>query len=323
MKTGLLPWQRAPFEQWLARSGHFPQALLIHGPSGTGKIPFAQHLARALLCESEQEKPCGECPACRWFEAEHHPDIRILDPEKSADEDKQTKGNGQILVDDIRSLHEFLTLSSHRLGKRLVLLLHAEALNLAAANALLKSLEEPAPGTHFILVTHVPGRLPATVRSRCQSLLLPGPSREVALQWLATQSVDHPEIFLALSGGAPLDALRLSQTDAGPRVSWLKALSDPHVSLTRLSALTSKIPAKEWVDWLHKWVHDMLEQKATGNTRYHSDLSEWSARMARQADLHDLLMLENRLKEARRWLHHPLNERLLAESLLMPLMTMR
>ena len=323
MKTGLLPWQPASFEKWLARSGYFPPALLIHGPSGTGKVSFAMHLARALLCESAHGKPCGECPACHWFEAEHHPDIRVLDPNQPADDDHQAKGNGQILVDDIRSLQDFLALSSHRLGKRLVLLLHAETLNLSAANALLKSLEEPTPATHFILVTHVPGRLPATVRSRCQSLLLPGPRREEALQWLVEQSIDRPETFLDLSGGSPLDALHLSRMDVGSRVSWLKALSDPHVSLTRLSAMTSKIPVKEWVDWLHKWVHDLLEQKVTGRIRYHSDLSELSTRISHQAGLYDLLVLESQLKEAKRWLHHPLNERLLAESLLMPFMTMR
>ena len=156
----ILPWHTVEFERILAETTSLPHAILIQGRHGIGKAAFAHTLAQALLCESPEPSgaACGRCAACHWLDAGTHPDYRQIEPESFAEADAEEQGGDkkkaslQIVIDQIRVLPEFIGISSHRGGPKVVLIHPAEALNINAANALLKSLEEPPARTYFCLL---------------------------------------------------------------------------------------------------------------------------------------------------------------------------
>jgi len=157
------PWHKSEFRALLQRKEQLPHALLLRGSQGIGKLAFAEAVARALLCEkpAPDGAACGQCTACGWMGQGSHPDFRRLEPENLAEQkdseagiEKKEKASTQISVDQVRSLANFINVSSHRGGSKVVLVHPAEALNPNAANALLKGLEEPPPRTYFLLVAH-------------------------------------------------------------------------------------------------------------------------------------------------------------------------
>jgi DNA polymerase-3 subunit delta' len=214
------PWNEPVFESLKRRIDTLPHALLVHGPRGVGKLALAERLGQLLLCEAgdPQRKPCGVCEGCRWYLGGNHPDFRRVEPEALAPQPetegeegavsaRKGKPSQDIRIDQVRQLADFLNIGSHR-GRRRVALVHpAEAMNPAAANALLKGLEEPPAGAMFILVAHRPMHLLATIRSRCVAVPVPVPAREAGLKWLAAQELPQAERWLAYAGGAPLRAL--------------------------------------------------------------------------------------------------------------------
>ncbi len=218
-----LPWQGEAWRSLTARLAEerLPHALLITGEAGLGKGILAMAFARLALCRTPQAgAPCGNCSACAQFAAGTHADfnrIELEEREGKAGEDGQLKS--AISVEQIRELIGSLTLSSSRQGGRKVAIIEpAELMSASAANSLLKTLEEPPADTILVLVTAAPGRLPATVRSRCQTLALAAPAPTTALEWLnARQSRGDWPVLLGLSGGAPLAALALAATDIETR----------------------------------------------------------------------------------------------------------
>lgn len=223
----IFPWQEKVWQLLHSRSETLPHALLIHGPAGIGKLALAEHFAQRLLCEAtdQAKAPCGNCDGCRWFNAGSHPDFRRLEPEslarrteaaEDADEaatapTKAAKPSTEIKVDQIRALDGFLNLRSHRGGRRIALVHPAEQMNPNAANALLKGLEEPPAGAFFLLVSHRPARLLATIRSRCVGLPVAVPDAGAAKSWLAGQGATDAGQWLAFASGAPLLALQYAQ----------------------------------------------------------------------------------------------------------------
>jgi DNA polymerase-3 subunit delta' len=162
--AALLPWQVTWAASVLARRERWPHAALITGPAGIGKRALADWLARVLLCETPRADgaPCNACPGCHYIGAGQHPDLRIVDAFDRSDDD--VKAVEWIVVDRIRALLQWAELTSHRGGAKVALIDPAERMNAAAANALLKTLEEPPPNTHFLLVSQQPNRLPATIQ---------------------------------------------------------------------------------------------------------------------------------------------------------------
>jgi DNA polymerase-3 subunit delta' len=201
----LLPWQQRQFHDFiqLAATGRLGHAWLVSGVPGIGKLQFATYFARALLCEKPNGiDPCGGCTACHLFSKGTHPDWFLLQPPKRL-----------IVVDQIREAIDFASNTSQRGGYKILCLDPAEAMNLNAANALLKLLEEPPARTLLLLLSQQPGLLLATLRSRCQQLKLPLPSQQQALTWLAARGcTGDAERLLQKAGGAPLRALAMSET---------------------------------------------------------------------------------------------------------------
>lgn len=171
-----------------------PHALLLWGVKGLGKLDYAYRLAQMILCQSVGNNICNDCQSCQWFKANTHPDFIII----SAAENKKT-----IVIDDIRTLTSALDKSSVLNQGKVVLIYLAEDMNVKAANALLKILEEPID-THFILISERPYYLPQTIKSRTQAIYFPLASSEELNQYLIENGFDPQHSFLL--EGAPLRA---------------------------------------------------------------------------------------------------------------------
>ena len=323
---GLLPWQTIAAAQVLATRSRWPHALLITGRRGIGKRRLALHFAKALLCEQPNGdgSACGRCASCGYVAAGAHPDLRLIEPVER-DEEGNAKPIDAILVDRIRELTDFAQLTSHRQKAKVAVIAPAEAMNAAAANALLKTLEEPPPATYLLLASDHWGRLPATIVSRCRVLAAPEPERSAAAAWLAGQGVERAELLLAQSGGAPLIALALSDPAVQrERDALLDALAQPErLSPVSFGARLDAYPKDErgarladTVYWLLAWTSDLAAMASGGAPRFNPDRHDALARLAARVARVGLFRYYRALLRQRELLGHPLQPRLVAEALL-------
>jgi DNA polymerase-3 subunit delta' len=224
-KTDILPWFQTQYDQIRQQqeSGRLPHAFLLGGDRFQGKTSFALAIAAFVLCRNNQSgKACGECKSCKLRIAGSHPDLYKLEPGKYKSSTHQdlyssTKkdNSSYILVDEIRELVSWSAKTSQQGGCKVVIIKPAEAMNLAAANALLKCLEEPVANTLILLISDRPGRLLATIRSRCQHIQILNPSGQEALAYLESLLPDHGDLnsLLSLAQSRPLKALEIDRTD--------------------------------------------------------------------------------------------------------------
>jgi DNA polymerase-3 subunit delta' len=318
-----LPWHEAQFRRLVEERDRLPHALLVHGPQGTGKVAFARALAKSLLCEfHESDAGCGRCAGCGWFESGTHPDFRMIEPAALADIEQEEQGAGKastrILIEQIRALADFVNISSHRGGAKAVVIHPAEALNVNAANALLKNLEEPPEGTFFILVAHRIHFLLATLRSRCRQIVLPMPAPESAVAWLAAQGVREPALALAHTGNAPLLAQELEEREYWQQRDAFLA----QVAVRRFDPLAAAehicdYPLRDVVSWLQKWTFDLVLQRHLGKVRYNPDRVTAIAALAVQMEPLAMLRFHRHTLALQGVIDHPLNPRLLVEQLLL------
>jgi len=323
------PWHSRPFEALLARIDRLPHALLLRGREGIGKLAFAEAVARALLCEKPQAggRACGQCAACAWMEQGSHPDFRRLAPESvsspaEAEEGGEKKPSEQIQIGQVRDIGDFIVMTSHRSGAKVVLIHPAEALNASAANALLKSLEEPPPRTYFLLVAHRWHQLLPTIRSRCEQVVLAAPSHAEARDWLGQQKLRDADLALAQAGGAPLLAVKFDEDYWRQREALLTAITRPGFdSLSTAEQLRETAPAMI-VGCLQKWAFDLVSHKVTGRVRYNPDLSDAIATTAARLDLIEALRFQRYMVRQQRIVAHPLNTRLFLEQMLLAYATL-
>jgi DNA polymerase III subunit delta' len=309
------PWNEALLQRLTHDPAHLPHALLLSGPPGIGKQALAFEMARRLLCcaPTATGAACGVCQGCHWFAQGTHPDFRFV--ERTINEDTGKLRN-DIQIDQVRDLVGFFNLTAHQRGWRIAVIAPAERMNTAAANGLLKTLEEPPPRCLLILISHHPRRLLATVRSRCQQVAVPLPPREEALAWLATQSIPASAALAALdeAAGAPLAALELAGDSArAERVArGLAALSAARIeALLDLAAIKDSVV--ETHGWLRRWVHDLISQRQVAQVYFFPAHAQALMKLAARADLTKLLALQARLDAETRILLHPLNTQLLME----------
>jgi DNA polymerase-3 subunit delta' len=320
------PWHQVELSALLAEAGRLPHALLIRGPQGIGKLAFAEALSQALLCE--QPTPagtaCGRCTACNWVEQGSHPDLCRIEPEALAKPldtgegtEKKDKPSTQISVDQVRSIADFINLTSHQGGMKVVLIHPAEALNLAASNALLKGLEEPPPSTCFVLVTHRWHQLLPTVISRCRQVPLAPPAPETARAWLREQGIADPELALAHAGGAPLLAAGFDEQYWSLRNGFLKALGSKDINALALAEQIDDAAPALVVGWLQKWAHDIASRNAGGPVGYNPDFAGAVEAVAARVEPVQATRFLRRMVRLQRVATHPLNARLFFEEILL------
>ncbi len=248
------PWHSSAVEQlqsaWAAQ--RFPHALLLQGAEGLGKRQLAAWLAAAVLCENskDQLRVCGSCSSCQLISAHSHPDLLWVSPE----EDKQ-----QISVDQIRAAGARLTQTSYRQGYKVAVVEPAHQMTVNAANSLLKTLEEPTPGSLLTLVTSQPSALLPTVRSRCGRVVVQGPTATEALSWLEAETggAVSPQL-LEFAGRAPLRAAELArgrfdQLDADMQRA-VTQLASGHTDVTQVATEWAKEGLIERLNWLDLWL---------------------------------------------------------------------
>lgn len=320
--NGLYPWLQGHWQQLSqARArGRMPHALLLSGPRGMGKMALAETLARALLCRTPAEdgQACGQCPACRQWQAGNSPDFLRLAPEE---EGKAIK------VDQVRELCAGLALTSHGGGYKVAIIQPAERMNLNAANSLLKTLEEPTADTVLLLVAERPAQLPATIHSRCQQLVVAAPARAEALAWLTTQAgiaADRAALLLDLSAGAPLQARALAADDlleqrAG-KLARLEAVQTGRENPLRLAADWSQESDAATLAWMQDWIGDMIRISLAGETApvRNADLRDRLHGMAGRAGLATLYAHLDRVTAALRMSGSGVNRQLMMEDLILP-----
>lgn len=314
MSAAPYPWLDTAWQRLRASRARPAQALLLAGPRGVGKGELAQAWAQALLCEAPQTggAACGACPACHWFATGGHPDFLRVSLQEKTNREGETRLATAIEVDQAREAVEFVQLSTYRAGYRVVLIDPADMLNLAAANALLKVLEEPPLNTVFVLVSDQPRRLLPTIRSRCTRLDIGLPPVEMALRWLAGQGVSDAENLLALSGGTPLDALRwVEGGELDERRGVLENLARPErLDPVTLGERWKALSPHMWHTLAYKWLGDLLAVHLQGGVQSNRDFTEVLAGLGPRANLARLLALARMQADEGRTLTHPLNRAL-------------
>ncbi len=308
-----LPWQSEDWrhiKQWVT-SDRLPHAILIGGPAGIGKYHFAQAVATSLLCRQAKQAhntACGHCRQCQLNLAQTHPDLHYVTP---------SDNSKQIRIDQVRAAIYSLQQTAQQGGLKIILIAPCEAINRNAADALLKSLEEPSANSLLLLVSDLPGQLPATLRSRCQRLHLTRPSHTQALTWLNAHFPSDSTLdqLLAVTADQPLTAQRLIEQGEAERYARLpQDLAALLAGNTHAITLTqqwlqgeTKLDLKIVLRWLQK------QLIATLKTHITTHMTTEASTLQALFKLTDQIVQQHQQLLA----GMPLNETLLLESLLL------
>lgn len=265
MPQDALPvWLAALEERLLAiwREDRFPHALLITGAEGIGKAQLAEHLSRALVCGADDLAlaPCGDCPECRLSAVGNHPDEIHVGP--AAD-----SKSGEISVAQVRELIDRETLTPSRAPVKIIRIRPADQMHPSAANALLKTLEEPTGSSLIWLISAHPERLPATIRSRCQGVVVPMPSEDDALAWVSRRCPDEDAgKLLRLAKGAPFAAVAMAGSgQADLRDELLRdlvAVARGERDPVAVAAAWHTREPRLVLRWIIAWMADLLRARA-------------------------------------------------------------
>ncbi len=279
------PWTQAAWERTTSALDTLHHGLLITGVPGVAKREFAMALGRLLLCGEPADggRPCGQCQNCALFGAGTHPDFHVLTTEtewrdgrvaliaKYCDRyqdlgarEKRANPGRVIPVDQVRRLIERFCAHAHSAARKVALIVPADRMNTNAANALLKLLEEPPANSVLMLVSAVPGYLPATIRSRCFQIGIPLPTEEAARAWLGEQmpAADATRA-LRLSNGGPVDALKMHK-DGFLQVQdqFLQGITELAKGRTGALELAARFKQHDFLqvlDWLHRFNCEMIK----------------------------------------------------------------
>lgn len=333
------PWNTRQAEALRRSMQQLPHAILLAGAPGLGKHAFAEWLSGLLLCEQPDASglACNRCQGCRLRASGSHADLHVVQPESlyknsdsllaryalrypPEDKGKDSKDSTAIRIDQIRALIE----SSHGrpqiARQRVMVLSPADRMNMNAANALLKLLEEPPPDSHLVLVADRLARLPATIRSRCVRIDFHVPETAMAVNWLVSQGVSAPSAseLLALAGGAPLEALSLGKTgfltDRDRLVSDLENLLDGKADPVGCAARWKEQGAERCLRWLQGWLADLV--RPSSGPRHNPGAQARLQTLKKRLHLKQLFLLADVLGRSRGSLGGTLDEQLLLEEVL-------
>lgn len=324
-----LPWLNEIWSRLQASraAGRVAHGLLIAGSRGVGKRHLAECLAHSFLCRKRGEHgfACLRCADCLLAIAGNHPDLIRVGPDSEAK-------SGEIAIGTIRDFTGRESLTPSRADWKVALIDPADRLNPAAANALLKTLEEPAGRTILCLIGERIGQLPATVRSRCQQIAVPIPAESVALDWLSRQTsqagsalkeLAHRDLALRLrlAHGAPLRVLAEFDADLLEqrrlRLDGFFAIAANRCDPLGEAAAWNALDASQILDWLAGWLCDLLrltvadEPARLTNPDRRADFAQCARRIA-PAAAHRLLL---RVLAGRAQIDANVNRLLLLESL--------
>lgn len=345
-----LSWHQTVFQQWFERqqSQRAAHAYLLIAPEDTGGEQLVQAMAASLLCDTptSAHHACGQCAACDLLAAFSHPDYRLLRPSimntaHPIEELRPEKPSKEITIDDIRALDNMVNQTSHRGGQRVVVLYPAHKLNRNAANALLKTLEEPPAHTVFILLAHDVRQLLPTIVSRCQLVNAPAPSAEDALTYLnALKPNPNWAEYLQQENGAVMRVAELIDTDYFTiQNQWIQALSkgsklnvvataavfEKHIADANKARLAGEeqrtVDMLALMTWLQRWLYDLAMVAQNGATPRYYPKTQAALRQLTQTHHHGFLLklhaFTQQLAQEKRAADHPLNIRSWVEKLLL------
>lgn len=302
----IYPWLQDHWAFFIKRleQDRLAHALMVEGPAGSGKNDLALHMVAKLLCTEDEAMACGHCRSCKILVGGAHPDCFKLSPEEDSD---------VIKVDQVRALTASLNLTSSIGQRKVALVTPAESMNIASSNALLKSLEEPNGDAVLILVCSEPARLPITIRSRCQSMVVNQPDTVLVSNWLqqtSGQAQNEVEEALAAAGGSPLRAsgyLESPETAAYDQVQQgLATLLARPGAVSMVSTSLADLQADDLWRWISMSMGEAVKSVMTGSAaRWLPDHSTF--------DVKSLLKLQNLANYNRRLSRSPVRGDLLLQ----------
>ena len=259
------PWQQSQWDSFvtLLEQERLAHALLIAGPEGLGGLTLARAMGQFLLCKAPiGSVACGKCKDCLLLESETHPDFFSVQPEGTS---------SAIKVDQIRQVTEFMSKTAQQGGRKVILLAPAEAMNINAANALLKSLEEPTAQTFLLVVSPEPSRLLATIRSRCAKLTLTAPADKEAVEWLTQVGLADSGHLLADAGGQPLKVQQWFEEDFVTHRTRLgqelQELAEGHKSPLSVAKAWLEHEPIQVLDSMLLWVQNAVKQQQAASSQ--------------------------------------------------------
>ena len=260
-----MPWLHSAVEQFHQRllNQRLPHALLLQGRQGDGAEVLAHSLAQASLCANpELGYPCGQCKSCLLCQAETHPDLLILEPGGASE---------TIRVDEIRTLVERFATTAQIASRKTAVIQHAESMNISAANALLKTLEEPPGDALLILISEGTKPLLPTVRSRCQPISFNAPSADEALQWLSDMGVSE-SLSKQMAEAFGYQPLRIAKwVEEGLDKHWsrfntiLSGIADIKITPVSAASECKEIALSDQLDWIELKISSWVRLRAESN----------------------------------------------------------
>ncbi|AOA57959.1 DNA polymerase III subunit delta' [Acinetobacter larvae] len=319
------PWHQPVWENLTQRFPHLGHGLLFYGRKGCAKAAFAQRFLSWVLCTQKQTAAaCGQCSSCLWLKSGTHPNyVRI-----SNDDEPSKNNNAKIKIDSIRELLPFVQQTVD--GWRVVLIEPAEALNIASANALLKTLEEPGERVVIILLAEHFSKLPATVRSRLQHFALDRVSPAQAMHYVqqhaeAVSDSEHLALLLELASGMPLLACELSAQPWFVRRAefvqdWTRLVQHKNAPLQYASKWHKELSLADMLQLLSYIVADLVAMKLQQPPK-NSDLDLTA--LAQQFELEKLFELYDQLQQAQQLSQQNVQSNLIIDQLFVQLMHVR
>ncbi len=324
----IFPWQNENWRRAIRylNEDKLAHAILLSGPASIGKLEFCLSIIQRVNCKNPtvDDYSCGDCKDCVLFLAKTHPDIRMINVDEDVEQDKKSANKvEQIKVDDIREINQFMTLSRQQGSYKIVCLNYAETMNNNAANALLKTLEEPPQNSLIFLISHRADTLLPTIKSRCQTWKFNLPDDDQSLRWLNQQKKhDHWPALLKVSGNRPLLAQELETSGLGEeRADFYQDLGHFLVGKTNVVKVSSKHQNEQLerlVAWQQAWCADLVRCHYDDEpvTLENPDIRRSLHSLVGRVDLHSLFRFMDKLIELRRFSSGPLNKRLFIEDML-------